>query len=44
MLFLMLSYFREVLGETQNGDIMFAESLEAFGGGLDDPLSVSLGG
>nr|XP_010319363.1 ADP-ribosylation factor GTPase-activating protein AGD2-like isoform X2 [Solanum lycopersicum] len=32
------------LGETQNGDIMFAESLEAFGGGLDDPLSVSLGG
>ncbi|PHT54062.1 ADP-ribosylation factor GTPase-activating protein AGD4, partial [Capsicum baccatum] len=34
----------EVLGESQNGDIMFAESLEAFGGGLDDPLSVSLGG
>ncbi|XP_010319362.2 ADP-ribosylation factor GTPase-activating protein AGD2-like isoform X1 [Solanum lycopersicum] len=36
--------YMEVLGETQNGDIMFAESLEAFGGGLDDPLSVSLGG
>ncbi|KAH0759721.1 hypothetical protein KY290_023214 [Solanum tuberosum] len=36
--------YMEVLGESQNGDIMFAESLEAFGGGLDDPLSVSLGG
>nr|XP_016439377.1 PREDICTED: ADP-ribosylation factor GTPase-activating protein AGD4-like isoform X2 [Nicotiana tabacum] len=32
------------LGEAHNGDIIFAESLEAFGGGLDDPLSVSLGG
>lgn len=36
--------YMEVLGESQNGDLMFAESLEAFGGGLDDPLSVSLGG
>ncbi|KAK4373428.1 hypothetical protein RND71_008812 [Anisodus tanguticus] len=36
--------YMEVLGDSHNGDIMFAESLEAFGGGLDDPLSVSLGG
>nr|XP_016439376.1 PREDICTED: ADP-ribosylation factor GTPase-activating protein AGD4-like isoform X1 [Nicotiana tabacum] len=36
--------YMEVLGEAHNGDIIFAESLEAFGGGLDDPLSVSLGG
>ncbi|CAN4080956.1 unnamed protein product [Withania somnifera] len=36
--------YMEVLGEAQNGELMFAESLEAFGGGLDDPLSVSLGG
>lgn len=36
--------FVEALGESCNGDIVFAESLEAFGGGLDDPISVSIGG
>lgn len=36
--------FMEVLGEACNGDIIFADSLEAFGGGQDDPLSVSIGG
>ncbi|KAI5678297.1 hypothetical protein M9H77_09247 [Catharanthus roseus] len=36
--------FMEVLGEACNGDIIFAESLEAFGGGQDDPVSVSIGG
>lgn len=32
------------LGEACNGDTTFADSLEAFGGGLDDPVSVSIGG
>ncbi|KAL2541319.1 ADP-ribosylation factor GTPase-activating protein AGD2 [Abeliophyllum distichum] len=36
--------FVEALGESCNGDMVFAESLEAFGGGLDDPVSVSIGG
>jgi len=32
------------LGEAYNGEITFAESLEVFGGGQDDPVSVSIGG
>ncbi|KAL2557735.1 ADP-ribosylation factor GTPase-activating protein AGD2 [Forsythia ovata] len=36
--------FVEALGESCNGDMVFAESLEAFGGGLDDAVSVSIGG
>ncbi|XP_050275818.1 ADP-ribosylation factor GTPase-activating protein AGD4-like isoform X3 [Quercus robur] len=32
------------LGEACIGDETFADSLEAFGGGLDDPVSVSIGG
>ena len=35
---------REALGEACNGDTAFADSLEAFGGGQDDPVSVSIGG
>ncbi|CAL5430203.1 unnamed protein product [Camellia sinensis] len=33
----------ETLGEACNGDTSFADSLEAFGGGQDDPVSVSIG-
>lgn len=33
-----------MLGEACNADVVFAESLEAFGGGQDDPVSVSIGG
>ncbi|KAH7840400.1 hypothetical protein Vadar_016367 [Vaccinium darrowii] len=36
--------FMESLGEACNGDTAFADSLEAFGGGQDDPISVSIGG
>ncbi|KAM6571148.1 hypothetical protein CsatA_015228 [Cannabis sativa] len=36
--------FMAALGEAYNGDTVFAESLEAFGGGTDDPVSVSIGG
>ncbi|PIN09653.1 hypothetical protein CDL12_17764 [Handroanthus impetiginosus] len=36
--------YTEVLGEACNGDMDFAASLEAFGGGLDDLLGVSIGG
>ncbi|XP_060669385.1 ADP-ribosylation factor GTPase-activating protein AGD4 isoform X3 [Ziziphus jujuba] len=36
--------FMAALGEACNGDIFFADSLEAFGGGQDDPVSVSIGG
>ncbi|GFZ15872.1 ARF-GAP domain 2 [Actinidia rufa] len=35
---------REALGEACTGDTAFADSLEAFGGGQDDPVSVSIGG
>ncbi|CAI9096938.1 OLC1v1033202C1 [Oldenlandia corymbosa var. corymbosa] len=34
----------ETLDEACNADVAFAESLEAFGGGRDDPVSVSIGG
>ncbi|KAL1324384.1 hypothetical protein HN51_034550 [Arachis hypogaea] len=36
--------FMTALGEAYNGEIGFADSLEIFGGGLDDPVSVSIGG
>lgn len=36
--------FMTAIGEAYNGDISFADSLEAFGGGQDDPISVSIGG
>ncbi|KAI4385824.1 hypothetical protein MLD38_003817 [Melastoma candidum] len=36
--------FLNSLGESCKGDAAFADSLEAFGGGLDDPVSVSIGG
>ncbi|MQL97556.1 hypothetical protein Taro_030258 [Colocasia esculenta] len=35
---------RTSLGEGCDGDTAFADSLEAFGAGLDDPMSVSIGG
>ncbi|GAB2242849.1 hypothetical protein Droror1_Dr00019624 [Drosera rotundifolia] len=36
--------FMAALSEACNGDAMFADSLEAFGGGKDDPMSLSIGG
>ncbi|KAJ4710370.1 ADP-ribosylation factor GTPase-activating protein [Melia azedarach] len=36
--------FTEALGIASSGDTAFADSLEAFGGGQDDPVSVSIGG
>ncbi|CAI8616788.1 unnamed protein product [Vicia faba] len=36
--------FMTALGEAHNGENAFADSLEAFGGGYDDPVSVSVGG
>ncbi|XP_019158371.1 PREDICTED: ADP-ribosylation factor GTPase-activating protein AGD4-like [Ipomoea nil] len=36
--------YTDTLGEAHNGDNIFADSLEVFGGGHDDPLSVSIGG
>lgn len=36
--------FMSALGEAFIGDTAFADSLEAFGGGKDDPTSVSIGG
>lgn len=42
--FLFLLFYRAALGEACIGDETFADSLEAFGGGLDDPVSVSIGG
>lgn len=35
---------REGLGEGYDGDIAFASSLEMFGGGHNDPISVAFGG
>lgn len=35
---------RAALGEGYNGAIAFADALESFGGGQDDPVSVSIGG
>lgn len=40
----LLYLLRTVLGEAHNGENAFADSLEAFGGGYDDPVSVSVGG
>ncbi|XP_058102949.1 ADP-ribosylation factor GTPase-activating protein AGD3-like isoform X3 [Magnolia sinica] len=36
--------YTEGLGEGYDGDIAFASSLEAFGGGHNDPISVAFGG
>jgi hypothetical protein len=36
--------FSEGLGEAYDGDIAFASSLETFGGGHNDPISVAFGG
>lgn len=36
--------YMDGLGEACNMDFIFADSLEAFGGGQDDPVSVSIGG
>lgn len=36
--------FIAALGEAFDGDITFADSMEAFGSGHDDPISVSIGG
>ena len=35
---------RDGLGEAYDGDIAFANALETFGGGHDDPISVAVGG
>ena len=43
MPFLFLSC-SEGLGEGYDGDIAFASSLETFGGGHNDPISVAFGG
>lgn len=32
------------MGEACDGDIAFANALETFGGGHDDPISVAVGG
>lgn len=42
--FLLLFFHRTALGDACNGDTVFADSLEEFGGGTDDPVSVSIGG
>ncbi|CAL0304294.1 unnamed protein product [Lupinus luteus] len=36
--------FMEALGEAYNGEVSFADSLEVFGSGQDDPVSLSVGG
>ncbi|CAH1414769.1 unnamed protein product [Lactuca virosa] len=36
--------YMDGLGEACNMDLLFADSVEAFGGGQDDPVSVSIGG
>lgn len=38
------STYSEGLGEAYDGDIAFASSLETFGGGHNDPISVAFGG
>jgi hypothetical protein len=43
-LFCFFVFNRAALGEAFNGESAFADSLEAFGGGLDDPISTSIGG
>lgn len=41
---IILLIYREGLGEGYDGDIAFASSLEMFGGGHNDPISVAFGG
>ena len=43
-LFFFLESFRGSLDEAYAGDLSFADSLQAFGAGLDDPVSVAIGG
>lgn len=46
-MYIILMFFfgcREGLGEGYDGDIAFASSLETFGGGHNDPISVAFGG
>lgn len=46
-MYIILMFFfgcREGLGEEYDGDIAFASSLETFGGGHNDPISVAFGG
>lgn len=35
---------RASIGEAYHGDLSFADSLEAFGAGHDDPSSIAIGG
>lgn len=44
IIFMFLFDCREELGEAYDGDIAFASSLETFGGGHNDPISVAFGG
>lgn len=44
IIFMFLFDCREELGEGYDGDIAFASSLETFGGGHNDPISVAFGG
>ncbi|KAL9677804.1 hypothetical protein QQ045_015640 [Rhodiola kirilowii] len=36
--------FIAAIGEAYNGDTIFADAIEQFGGGQDDPVSMSIGG
>ena len=40
----LLTFHREGLGESYDGDIAFISSLDSFGGGHTDPHFVALGG
>jgi hypothetical protein len=44
IMYTVLFSFSEGLGEAYDGDIAFASSLETFGGGHNDPISVAFGG
>lgn len=37
-------FYRGVLGEASKGESAFADCLEEFGAGHDDPISLSIGG
>ena len=43
-MFFLFLFCSEGLGEGYDGDIAFASSLETFGGGHNDPISVAFGG
>lgn len=42
--FILFKFSREGLGEAYDRDIAFANALETFGGGHNDPISVAFGG